>query len=59
MATTDHRVLLLGSGISVPFLLIGLEVFVLRFQVSGLMLAACAVPFVLVARPIAVSAPVL
>ena len=44
---------------SVLFLLIGLEVLVLRFQVSGLALAACAVPIVLVARLIAVSAPVL
>lgn len=44
---------------SVLFLLIGLEVLVLRFEVSGLTLAACAVPIVLVARLVAVSAPVL
>ena len=44
---------------SVLFLLIGLEVLVLRFQVSGLALAACAVPIVLVARLVAVSTPVL
>ncbi|NEU12729.1 sodium:proton antiporter [Methylobacterium sp. BTF04] len=44
---------------SVLFLLIGLEVLVLRFQVAGLTLAACAVPIVLVARLIAVSTPVL
>ncbi len=44
---------------SVLFLLIGLEVLVLRFQVAGLTLAACAVPIVLVARLVAVSAPVL
>jgi monovalent cation:H+ antiporter, CPA1 family len=44
---------------SVLFLLIGLEVLVLRFQVSGLALAACAVPIVLLARLVAVSAPVL
>ncbi|GJE40778.1 cation:proton antiporter [Methylobacterium persicinum] len=44
---------------SVLFLLIGLEVLVLRFQVSGLTLAGCAIPIVLVARLVAVSAPVL
>ena len=44
---------------SVLFLLIGLEVLVLRFQISGLTLAACAVPIVLLARLVAVSAPVL
>lgn len=44
---------------SVLFLLIGLEVLVLRFQVSGLALAACAVPIVLVARLVAVTTPVL
>lgn len=44
---------------SVLFLLIGLEVLVLRFQVSGLALAACAAPIVLVARLVAVTTPVL
>ncbi len=44
---------------SVLFLLIGLEVLVLRFQVSGLALAACAAPIVLLARLGAVSTPVL
>lgn len=44
---------------SVLFLLIGLEVLVLRFAASGLALAACAVPIVLVARLAAVSAPLL
>ncbi|MCJ2072378.1 sodium:proton antiporter [Methylobacterium sp. J-030] len=44
---------------SVLFLLIGLEVLVLRFQVAGLTLAACAVPIVLLGRVVAVSAPVL
>ncbi|BAQ49599.1 cation:proton antiporter [Methylobacterium aquaticum] len=44
---------------SVLFLLIGLEVLVLRFAASGLVLAACAVPIVLVARLVAVSAPLL
>ncbi len=44
---------------SVLFLLIGLEVLVLRFQVSGLTLAAYAVPIVLLARLVAVTAPVL
>jgi monovalent cation:H+ antiporter, CPA1 family len=44
---------------SVLFLLIGLEVLVLRFAASGLLLAVCAVPIVLVARLIAVSAPLL
>ncbi|TNC12686.1 sodium:proton antiporter [Methylobacterium terricola] len=44
---------------SVLFLLIGLEVLVLRFQASGLVLAACAVPIVLVSRLIAVATPIL
>ncbi len=44
---------------SVLFLLIGLEVLVLRFQAGGLVLAACAVPIVLVARLAAVSTPLL
>ena len=44
---------------SVLFLLIGLEVLVLRFALSGLALAACAVPIVLVARLVAVSTPLL
>ncbi len=44
---------------SVLFLLIGLEVLVLRFEVSGLALAACAVPIVLLARLVAVSVPLL
>ncbi|MBE7201590.1 MAG: sodium:proton antiporter [Parafilimonas terrae] len=44
---------------SVLFLLLGLEVLVLRFEASGLVLAACAVPIVLLARLIAVSAPLL
>ncbi len=44
---------------SVLFLLIGLEVLVLRFQVAGLALAACAAPIVLFARLVAVSTPVL
>ena len=44
---------------SVLFLLIGLEVLVLRFEASGLVLAACAVPIVLLARLVAVSAPLL
>ncbi|APX85925.1 sodium:proton antiporter [Methylorubrum extorquens] len=44
---------------SVLFLLIGLEVLVLRFQVASLTLAAFAVPIVLVARLVAVSTPVL
>ena len=44
---------------SVLFLLIGLEVLVLRFEVSGLVLAACAVPIVLIARLVAVSTPLL
>ncbi|MEL6061472.1 MULTISPECIES: cation:proton antiporter domain-containing protein [unclassified Methylobacterium] len=44
---------------SVLFLLLGLEVLVLRFEASGLALAACAVPIVLLARLIAVSAPLL
>jgi CPA1 family monovalent cation:H+ antiporter len=44
---------------SVLFLLIGLEVIVLRFEVKSLVLAAAAVPIVLVARLIAVSPPLL
>lgn len=44
---------------SVLFLLIGLEVLVLRFEFGGLALAACAVPIVLVARMVAVSTPLL
>ncbi|QEE39183.1 MULTISPECIES: sodium:proton antiporter [unclassified Methylobacterium] len=44
---------------SVLFLLIGLEVLVLRFELGGLALAACAVPIVLVARLVAVSTPLL
>ena len=44
---------------SVLFLLIGLEVLVLRFQASSLVLAAAAVPIVLLARLLAVSAPLL
>ncbi len=44
---------------SVLFLLIGLEVLVLRFEASGVVLAICAVPIVLVARLVAVSAPLL
>jgi len=44
---------------SVLFLLIGLEVLVLRFEANGLALAACAVPIVLLARLVAVSAPLL
>ena len=44
---------------SVLFLLIGLEVIVLRFEASGVMLAVCAVPIVLVARLVAVSTPLL
>ena len=44
---------------SVLFLLIGLEVLVLRFQAGGLVLAACAVPIVLGARLAAVSTPLL
>ncbi|MRI57192.1 sodium:proton antiporter, partial [Methylobacterium sp. DB1607] len=44
---------------SVLFLLIGLEVLVLRFEASGLLLAACAVPIVLLARLVAVSTPLL
>jgi CPA1 family monovalent cation:H+ antiporter len=44
---------------SVLFLLIGLEVLVLRFQIAGLTLAACTIPIVLAARLVAVSAPVL
>ncbi|MGH1570788.1 cation:proton antiporter [Methylobacterium sp. P31] len=44
---------------SVLFLLIGLEVLVLRFEASGLGLAASAVPIVLLARLVAVSTPLL
>lgn len=44
---------------SVLFLLIGLEVLVLRFEASGLVLAVCAVPIVLLARLAAVSVPLL
>jgi uncharacterized membrane protein/NhaP-type Na+/H+ or K+/H+ antiporter len=44
---------------AVLFLLIGLEVAVLSFHPSTLLLGLCAVPLVLVARLIAVSAPVL
>ncbi|TXN33540.1 sodium:proton antiporter [Methylobacterium sp. WL19] len=44
---------------SVLFLLIGLEVLVLRFRADTLVLAAAAVPIVLVARLLAVSAPLL
>ena len=44
---------------SVLFLLIGLEVLVLRFEASSLVLAAAAVPIVLLARLVAVSAPLL
>jgi CPA1 family monovalent cation:H+ antiporter len=44
---------------SVLFLLIGLEVVVLRFAPESLLLAGCAVPIVLVARLIAVSPPLL
>ncbi|WP_311276086.1 sodium:proton antiporter [Methylobacterium sp. WCS2018Hpa-22] len=44
---------------SVLFLLIGLEVLVLRFETNGLLLAACAVPIVLLARLVAVSTPLL
>ncbi|WP_264048732.1 cation:proton antiporter [Methylobacterium flocculans] len=44
---------------SVLFLLIGLEVLVLRFEPGSLVLAAAAVPIVLLARLVAVSAPLL
>ncbi|WP_267358569.1 MULTISPECIES: sodium:proton antiporter [unclassified Methylobacterium] len=44
---------------SVLFLLIGLEVLMLGFEAHGLLLATCAVPIVLAARLVAVSAPVL
>ncbi|RZA30862.1 MAG: sodium:proton antiporter [Proteobacteria bacterium] len=44
---------------SLLFLLIGLEVLVLRFQSSVLVLALTAIPVVLLARLIAVSAPLL
>ncbi len=42
---------------SVLFLLIGLEVLVLRFEPSGLLLGAVAIPTVLMARLVAVAAP--
>jgi CPA1 family monovalent cation:H+ antiporter len=44
---------------SVLFLLIGLEVLVLRFEAGSFVLAAAAVPIVLLARLVAVSAPLL
>jgi CPA1 family monovalent cation:H+ antiporter len=44
---------------SVLFLLIGLEVLVLRFEVFAIILAATAVPIVLAARAIAVAMPLL
>ena len=44
---------------SVLFLLIGLEVLVLRFEPTALMVAAAAVPIALLARLVAVSAPLL
>ncbi|MHB2210943.1 cation:proton antiporter [Methylobacterium sp. CM6257] len=44
---------------SVLFLLIGLEVLVLRFEVPAIILAAAAVPIVLVARAVAVAMPLL
>jgi CPA1 family monovalent cation:H+ antiporter len=44
---------------SVLFLLIGLEVLVLRFEVPALILAAVAVPIVLLARAVAVAMPLL
>lgn len=44
---------------SVLFLLIGLEVFVLGYTPLSLVLGACAIPIVLVARLLAVSAPLL
>jgi CPA1 family monovalent cation:H+ antiporter len=44
---------------SLLFLLIGLEVLVLRFQPSVLILASTAIPIVLIARLIAVSVPLL
>ncbi|WP_407529604.1 cation:proton antiporter [Methylobacterium oryzisoli] len=44
---------------SVLFLLIGLEVLVLRFEAHGLALAVWAVPIVLLARLVAVSTPLL
>jgi Na+:H+ antiporter len=44
---------------SVLFLLIGLEVVVLRFEPSALALAAAAIPIVLIARLFAVSPPLL
>ena len=42
---------------SVLFLLIGLEVLVLRFEPSALLVAAATIPIVLVARLLAVAAP--
>ena len=44
---------------SVLFLLIGLEVLVVRFELSAMVLAAATVPIVLIARLIAVSPPLL
>jgi monovalent cation:H+ antiporter, CPA1 family len=44
---------------SISFLLIGLEVLVLRFATAGLVLAITAVPIVLIARFVAVSTPLL
>lgn len=44
---------------SVLFLLIGLEVLVLRFETTALMVAATTIPIALVARLLAVSAPAL
>ena len=44
---------------SVLFLLIGLEVLVLRFEAGSLILAAAAAPIVLLGRLVAVSAPLL
>ena len=44
---------------SVLFLLIGLEVLVVRFELSAMVLAAAAIPIVLIARLIAVSPPLL
>lgn len=44
---------------SVLFLLIGLEVIILRFNAQALLLAVVAIPIVLLARLVAVSAPLL
>ena len=44
---------------SVLFLLIGLEVFILRFDASNFLVAAAAIPIVLIARLIAVGVPAL